>query len=210
MTEIVILGAGGHARVVAEALQKCGTPASGYVDEKPAANFRDVPYLGDDGALMAKGATGVMLANGIGAVDVPYGRRRLFEHYKDAGFSFVTVVHPAAELAAHVVLEEGAQVLAGTIIQSDVRIGRNVIVNTGVIINHDCVIGDHVHLAAGAVLAGAVQVGEASLVGAGATLIQELRIGAEVVIAAGATVIGDVADGETVAGVPARPVRRRA
>jgi len=210
MNDIVIVGAGGHARVIAEALQESGTPARGYVDEKPAADFGALPYLGDDRALMAEGAAGVTLANGIGSIDVARHRREIFDRFKNAGFTFATVVHPSALVSALAVLEEGAQVLVGTVLQPDVRIGRNALINSGVIINHDCVIGAHAHVATGAVLAGTVTIGEASLVGAGATLIQGIRIGAEVVIAAGATVIADVVDGERVAGVPARPMRRLA
>jgi UDP-perosamine 4-acetyltransferase len=206
MNNVVILGGGGYARVVAEALRQSGASIKGYVDNKLVAEFSSLPYLGDDTALIGIGAAEHTVANGIGSIRVPHARRKVFDRYKNAGFSFVTVIHPSAVIASDVSLGEGAQINAGAVLQSSVRIGDNVIVNVGVVIDHDTFVGDHVHLATGAVLAGAVTVGEATMIGAGATIIQGIRIGRKALVAAGSVVIKDVPDNGRVAGVPARPM----
>jgi acetyltransferase-like isoleucine patch superfamily enzyme len=105
-------------------------------------------------------------------------------------------------------LGDGAQIMAGAILQTGVRVGRNVIVNTRAVIDHDSCLADHVHVATGAILAGGVKVGEASHIGAGATVIQEITIGRAVLVAAGAVVVSDVADDASVAGIPARRIER--
>jgi UDP-perosamine 4-acetyltransferase len=203
VTDIIIIGGGGHARVVADALRAGGHSIKGYVDIRATDALSALKYLGDDGVLLDYDPIGVALGNGLGFAKIPDARRQIFLKYKNAGFSFATVVHPAAIVDPCAVLEEGAQILAGAVLQSNVRIGCNVIVNTGAIINHDGLIGDHSHIATGAVLAGGVEVGASTLVGAGATIIQDITIGSDVIVAAGAVVVRDVPSGR-VAGVPAR------
>ena len=208
MTNIAILGAGGYARVIADTLRLSGRPPLGYVNRQPVPDFGGLSYLGTDDDMLAQSPAGMMLANGIGAIDVPHLRRKVFDRFKTAGFAFIQVIHPAAQIGGDVGLGEGAQVLAGTAIQTGANIGRNTIVNVGVVVDHDCVVGDHVHLATGAVLAGGVRVGDAALIGAGATVIQSIRIGSQALVAAGATVVRDVGDGERVAGVPAKSLSK--
>lgn len=207
MSKIILVGGGGFARVIAETLRAAGTAASGYVDKNPTDAMKQLTYLGGDADLLQLGPGDILLANGIGSVGVTTVRRAVFLRFKEAGFSFATIVHPSASVASDVELGEGAQVLAGSAVQSNVRLGRNTIVNVGVIVDHDGRIGDHAHLATGAVLAGTVTVGEASLVGAGASVVQGLEIGAEALIAAGAVVVRPVAAGDRVAGVPARSLK---
>ena len=204
-----MLGAGGHARVLADVLRLLGTPASGYVAAQEAplsAMLSTLEYLGDDAALMAQGPREIVLVNAVGGVDVASSRRDVFNRFLRSGFYFVTVVHPSAILAADAVVGEGAQIMAGAVVQPGAKIGRNTIINTRAVVDHDARVADHVHVATGAVIAGGVAIGEASHIGAGAVVIQNVMIGREVLVGAGAVVVSDISDHARVAGVPARPI----
>lgn len=207
MSAIVILGAGGHARVLVEALNRAGTAITGFVVNaaEPASGvMAGIPCIGDDDTLLARGPAGLMLINGVGTVGDPRPRRAVYEKFRQAGFAFAAVIHPSAIVASDASLGDGVQLMAGCALQPGARIGANTIVNTGAMIDHDAIIGDHVHIAPGACLAGDVTVGASSHIGAGAIVIQGLRIGDGAMVAAGAVVTADVASGAIVMGVPAR------
>ena len=207
MTDIVMIGAGGHARVLFESLSARRVNVLGYRVARtgPATGIMSVlARLGDDSDLMARGSDGIVLVNGVGTTGNPARRRATFEAYRKSGFTFTAVVHPSAVVATDAVLGEGAQVMAGAVLQPGVRIGANAIVNTGAIIDHDTAIGDHVHVASGACLCGGVTVGEAAHIGAGATVIQNIRVNACALVGAGAVVIRDVEARTVVMGIPAR------
>lgn len=201
---VILLGCGGHAAVVADALRTMGTPVTAIVGpEPPTGGLADLPYWGGEEVLQNWQGAPPSLANGIGGLRPENARRRVFERLQ--AFRFPPVVHAAAIVAADVHLDAGCQIMAGAVIQPGTRLGANALVNTGACVDHDCVIGPHVHLAPGSVLSGGVTVGEGSHVGTGATVIQQVRIGVGCTVAAGAVVVCDVADGITVMGVPARP-----
>jgi sugar O-acyltransferase (sialic acid O-acetyltransferase NeuD family) len=207
MTRIVMVGAGGHARVLFNALSARRADILGFVslDGRPATGVMSgLICLGNDDDLMERGPDGIVLVNGVGSTHDPTRRRAAFEVYCRSGFTFAAVVHPSAVVAPDAVLGEGAQVMAGAVLQPGVRIGANAIVNTGAIVDHDNVIGDHVHVAPGACLSGGVTVGAAAHIGAGATVIQGICVNAGAVVGAGAVVIRDVAAGAVVTGIPAR------
>ena len=202
---IIIIGAGGHAKVVIEALRQAGNNVVGVVDTDAAKHGKDVlgvKVLGDESAMFGLDPDNSQLANGLGPIEL---RRTIFERFRDKEFRFVTVRHPSAVIADSAIVGEGAQIMAGAVIQPDAALGDNVLVNTRACVDHDCDIGHHAHVAPGATLAGGVCVGDGSLIGAGATVLENVRIGAACVVGAGAVVVGDVADGTTVVGVPARP-----
>lgn len=199
---VILLGGGGHAAVVAEALRTMGIAVAGIVaHDPPAGVLAGCLHLGGDEALLA-GAARPALANGIGMIRPGSLRRRVFQRF--AGFPFPPVVHAAAVVAQGVTLGEGCQVMAGAVLQPGTRLGANAVVNTGACVDHDCVLGDHVHVAPRAVLSGGVTVGEDTLIGVGATVLQGIRVGAGCLVAAGAVVVRDVPDGAVVMGVPAR------
>lgn len=203
---VVVIGAGGHAKVVLGALLAAGISVEALVDADSGLMGRlvlGVPVIGGDEVLDGRDPAGLLLANGVGSTGNPGPRRRVFEHFKARGFSFATIVHPAAVIGPEVDLAEGAQVMAGAVIQPGCRIGANAVVNTGARLDHDCRIGDHAHVSPGAVLCGTVTVGETAHVGAGAVVVQNVAIGSGALIAAGAVVIRVVAAGVRVAGVPA-------
>ncbi len=209
---VIVIGGGGHGRVVIEALLCEGIAVAGVVDPHPgvAANLpRMVPWLGGEDALTAYRPDAYRLANGIGGIGEPH-RRGTYERLVAAGYEFVRVQHPSATVArGGVVLGEGCQIMAGAVIQPGVRIGADTIVNTRAAVDHDCAIGEHCHLAPGAVLCGDVAVGAGTHVGAGAVIIQGVRIGSFAIVGAGAIILSDVPDHTIVNSESKRRERRR-
>lgn len=196
-TPVIILGAGGHATVLAEMLRVLKRPVLGTVapQESLLKNYPEVPYLGTDSILSERfSPTDIQLVNGIGAIDVAGNQRRyqLFWHFKQQGFSFASLVHPSVTMASSVSLGEGVQIMAGGVIQPNSYIGNNTIINTRVSIDHDCHIGDNVHLAPGVVLSGNVQIEEGAHIGTAAAILQGRKIGKQAMICAGQMVIKDV------------------
>lgn len=205
---IVILGAGGHGKVVAATLLAAGFTIRGFIDKNLGATAPfGLPLLGDDAALARLDPRAVQLANGIGSIGAITVRQRVFEAAKKLDFEFVTLSHPAAHVAPSARLGEGAQIMAGAIVQADSVIGADVIVNTGALIDHDCSIGAHTHVAPGATISGSVVLGEGCHVGTGACLIQGVELGAGCIVGAGAVVVRSFGAGSKLLGVPAKDER---
>jgi sugar O-acyltransferase (sialic acid O-acetyltransferase NeuD family) len=212
-TRVIGLGAGGHAKVVLEALAAAGGfDVVGLLDPRRVlwgTTVLGVPVLGDDRELRRQYDQGVLNAFiGLGGASDSRPRRRLYEWARSEGVEVVSVVHPRALVSPSARQGAGATVLAGAIVAADAALGENVRVNHAAVVEHDCSVGDHVHLATGARLASGVIVDEGAHVGAGATVIQGLRIGAGAMVGAGAVVTRDVDPHVVVAGVPARALRR--
>jgi UDP-perosamine 4-acetyltransferase len=208
---LILIGAGGHAKVLLETLRAQGKPIIGLLDNDPATSGRVVfgaAVLGGDEVLAGHDPARTSLVNAVGAVADAKARRAVYERFRAMGFGFAGVVNASAVLASGVELGQGAQVLAGAVVQTGTAIGENAVINTRAGVDHDCVIGAHAHIAPGATLCGNVIVGEAAVVGAGATVIQGIRLGPGCLVAAGAVVVADVGAGEQVRGVPARCVKR--
>ena len=195
MIKAVVLGDGGHAKVVREILQLdpgvevCRYLAAGEDDVLPA--------------LINDGVTHALIA--VGSTSSTAARRALFDRVTALGFKMLTATHPSAVISPSASIGPGTAIMAGVVVNAAARIGANVILNTASIIEHDVIVGDHCHIAPGAIVGGGVTIGAGSHVGIGAVVRQGQRIGRDAVIGAGAVVVADVADGETVVGVPARP-----
>lgn len=194
---LVMLGAGGHAKVLLSLVQAAGLSVFGVCDPELARQgcdrWRGVKVLGGDESLDALDPAAVGLINGIGQLVGSTGRRRIFERLKAKGFRFPVLVHPAAWVDASAVLNEGVQVMAGAVIQADVIVGSNSIINTGASLDHDCCLGEHVHVAPGATLCGSVRVYDRAFIASGATAIQGLTVGEDAVVGAGAVLVRDLA-----------------
>lgn len=207
MEPIVIIGAGGHASVVADVIMSSRQyRICGCVDKTPQNRLADlgITYLGDDEALPALALAGVQLAAmGLGGLENEI-RWRLFGLASEIGFCFPPLVHPSAVVGTSASLGRGSIVMAGAVLSTGVLVGDNVIINTSASVDHDCVLGDSSHIAPGAVLCGGVTIGDKAFVGAGACIIQGVMVGADSVIGAGAVVVHDVPPGAKVVGNPAR------
>ncbi|HYK02992.1 MAG TPA: acetyltransferase [Thermoanaerobaculia bacterium] len=203
MKDVIVIAAGGHARVLVDLLRLTGRTIIAIADPRPHS-FNGIRHLPDDGEVRTFDPAEVELVNAVGSAGVPEARRAIFDKFKAWNYTFATLVHPSAVIAGDVLLEEGAQVMAGAVIQTGSRIGRNTIVNTRASIDHDARIGAHVHVAPGVTLSGNVTIGEMVHIGTGATAIQDVTIGDASLVAAGAVVVRDLPPRSHAAGVPAR------
>jgi sugar O-acyltransferase (sialic acid O-acetyltransferase NeuD family) len=210
---VIVVGAGGHGLVVADALLSAGRQLIGFTDADAALHgtrIAGVLVLGDDDVLLKHTRDGVQLANGIGGVGRPAGepvRRRVQERLASDGWRFTDVRHPSAIVSPLAQIEPGAQLLAASVVQPGARVGVGAIVNTGAVVEHDTSVGAWTHVAPRALLCGDVHVGELSHIGAGAVVRQGLRIGARTTIGAGAVVVRDFAGDGVLVGVPAAAMR---
>ncbi|MFI8711546.1 acetyltransferase [Brevibacillus brevis] len=204
MMPIIVLGGGGHAKVVIEILQLQGEEVIGFTDPQPKSMILGIPWIGNDQMVEKYSPSNVLLVNGLGSVGDNTRKREAFLFWKEKGFSFSKVIHPSAIVSPHAVLLEGVQVMAGAVIQPDTHIGSNSIINTRAVIEHDTIIGKHVHIAPGAVLSGSVTVEDDAHIGTGAIVIQGMTIGRSSLVGAGAVVVKHVPAGAKVSGVPAR------
>ncbi len=208
---VIVIGAGGHAKVVISALQNQGATILGIVDAAVAKKeeaILGVAVIGDDDAVLQYGKEEIFLVNGIGSIASTQLRRNVFLKFKEWGYRFMVLIHPAATIAADVELREGSQVMAGAVIETGTVIGVNAIVNTGATVNHDCLVGEHAHLAPGVTLCGGVMIDEGVHIGAGATVIQNINVGANAVLGAGSLVIRDVTKNTVSYGNPAKEVKK--
>lgn len=206
---LVLLGAGGHARVLLALVRANGRALLGVCDPalhaEGCGDWEGLPVLGGDEALVRLDPAKVDLVLGVGQLARSGLRSRLYAAWRARGYVFPPLVHPAAWVAPDVTLSDGVQVMAGAIVQPGCVLGTNVTVNTHASVDHDCQIGADVHIAPGAVLCGAVQVGDGAFIGAGAVLIQGLRVGDAAVVGAGVTLVRDLAPGTLIVGPANRP-----
>jgi sugar O-acyltransferase (sialic acid O-acetyltransferase NeuD family) len=203
--ELLVIGAGGHAKVVIDlALRSGAWHIAGVLDDSASSVGRSIlgcEVLGGTDRIGDYSGSGTAFVVAIGSNVI---RERLQATATSAGLVAATLIHPSAVLAESAEIGEGAVVMAGAVINADARIGKGVIVNTGAVIDHDCQIGDYCHVAPGVKLCGSVSIGPRSLVGVGASVIPGILIGNDCVVGAGAAVVSPVASGSRVVGVPAR------
>jgi sugar O-acyltransferase (sialic acid O-acetyltransferase NeuD family) len=207
---VLIIGGGGHAKVLIDTLRLCSKTVLGIAEADPTRIGTDIfgiRVIGNDDMISGYAPESLHLVNGIGSIHLPEQRRTLFDKFKKRGFSFETVIHPSAVVASGVVLGEGVQIMAGAVIQPGSRIGKNTIVNTKASVDHDCTIGDHVHVSPGVTLSGDVRVGNGVHIGTGSTVIQGITIGRNSLVGAGSVVLTDLPDDVEVAGVPAKKIK---
>ncbi len=203
----VILGAGGHGRVVAECAHSADLHVLGYIDDNPQLIGK--PFIGLTvlGTSVRLGDNDLSDSGVILGVGCNQTRLRLAHHYLDRSRSLPVVQHARSWVSPSATCGAGTVIMANATVQTLSRIGIACIINTNASVDHDCILGDGVHIAPGAHLAGHVTVGSGSHIGIGASVIEGIHIGKDCLVAAGAVVIRDVADGQRVAGVPAQPMK---
>lgn len=205
---LLILGAGGHGRAVADLAHACGFTVAGFTDRSSSAGGTGAPVLGTDAQLATLIRAQRIDGGVVGVGNTALARRaQLYDVLVAAGVPQPALVHPRAVASASSEVGAGTVVFAGSVLGSGVRIGRNAVLYSGVVVEHESVIGDHAYLSPGVILSGQVTVEARAFLGAGAVVLPGLRIGAGAVVAAGAVVTADVPAGQTVMGVPARAAR---
>ena len=206
---VVILGAGGHGRVVLDAMVRQGavTPV-GFIDadtSRVGTEVAGLPVLGPVN-LLAK-----LRREGVGGAIVAIGDNRVRRSYADlvreAGLELITVVHPHSSVSPSADVGRNVLVAAGAIVGPDAKVLDGAIINTSAVVDHDCVVGVASHVAPGVLLAGRVHVGDQAFLGLGAKVLPCMKVGDHATVGAGAVVIEDVPAHATVVGVPARIVK---
>lgn len=204
---VVVVGAGGHAKVCIESLRTMGKLVDYCVgDASLHPTCAGVPILDGDVHLELLREQGYEEA--FVAIGSNHLRGRLGKLVVDLGYRLVNAIHADAVVSPSVTLGNGIAIMAGAVINAETSIDSLAIVNTGATVDHDCRIGHAVHIAPQCGLAGNVLVGDATFVGIGARVVPGVTLGINVVVGAGAVVISDVEGGLTVVGVPARTLNR--
>lgn len=195
MRKIIIIGASGHGKVIADIAILNGYENIVFLDDneniKECAGF---PVVGQTNAAVHMDGDKI----------VAIGNAKMREKIQKDIVGAVTLIHPKAVIGRGVILGEGTVVMPGAIINTGVSIGKGCIVNTGATVDHDSKIGDFVHIAVGAHLAGSVRIGNRSWIGAGSIVINNLSICEDCMIGAGAVVVKDIMESGTYVGVPAK------
>ena len=206
---VLVWGAAGHAKVVADILRQNAYTVCGFLDEttpdRRGEPFCGATVLGDANQLQKIYESGVRKA--IVAFGDNMRRLAVGELLEERGFELITAIHPSAVVALDALIGPGSVVAAGTVVGPGAVIGRCAILNTAATVDHDCTIGDGAHIGPGAHIAGHVQVGRCAWIGIGGTIIDRRRVGARSIVGAGAVVIEDVPERVLAAGVPARIVK---
>ena len=173
---IIILGAGGHAKVLLDMLLNQKVKIIGILDTSPRVidNLYDIPIIGTDNDIVKFDPNEIELVNGIGSIGVVNVRCEVYKKFKSQGYHFRQVIHNQSIISSRVKLGEGIQVMAGAIVNAGSCIEENAIINTRTSVDHDCHIGSHVHIAHGSSLSGNVNIGSATLIGAGSAVINDI------------------------------------
>lgn len=204
---IAILGAGGHAQVIADALRSSPSTTKTpliFLDDDPHIHGTErlgIPIVGAISGLSTFPHRGVVIAIGNNRI-----RRKIAQRLDSEGETFVTVIHPRATIARDVVLGAGTVVFAHAVVNTGSEIGAHVILNTGSTVDHHNHLANYVHVAPGAHTGGDVTLGEGAFIGIGAIVMPQRTVGSWATVGAGAVVHQNVSINSTVVGVPARPL----
>lgn len=205
-----IIGAGGHARVIADTARETGEWESieFYDDTWPEESLSgDWPLVGQLQDLL-NGHARDSLQLIVGSAD-NQRRHALQSRLECSGWTMATVIHPNACISRGAAIASGCIVMAGAVINFGASIGNASIINTRASVDHDCRLGNAVHISPGAILCGQVIIGDRSWIGAGAVVVQNIQTGADSLIGAGATVLQDIPDAVVAVGCPARQIQQR-
>ena len=202
--QLVIIGASGHGKVIADIAEKVG--------------YTDIVFLDDDSTVASCGnykvvggcqsALSYKKADFIIAIGNTKIRRKIQSEFIEMGLHIVSLVHPSAVIASNVKIGVGSVVMAGAVINPWTEIGQGCIINTCASVDHDCRIGDYVHVSVGAHVAGTVIIGDDTWIGAGATISNNIEIVADCMMGAGTVVLDKILESGTYVGVPAKQIKK--
>lgn len=187
---IIIIGSGGHASVLFDALKLSNRKVLGIVDPKLSAGkivFNELKVLGDDSKITKFKTSEIELVNGIGPSTTSSKRQEIGQKYSSLGYTFAKVIHPSSIISSQAKIGDGTQVMSGAIIQSGANLGDGCLINSGSIVEHDSKIGNYVHVGPGAVLCGTVELLDNVYVGANAVIIQNIKVSQNTIVGAGTT-----------------------
>ncbi|WDE99145.1 acetyltransferase [Lentisphaera profundi] len=204
---IYFFGSGGHAKVIIDIANRLDKHILGLLDDNQTlwgTQFYRQEVLGGSEFVntIAKDASFII------SIGSNLMRMKFDTLLKNHGHSFATLIHPESTFSPTVTIKEGTVVMAGTVINSDVLIGRHCIINTQASIDHDCIIDNFVHIAPGVTICGSVSVAEGTIIGAGSTIIPGVQIGKNCIIGAGSIILNDIPDNCTVIGNPGKILNR--
>ena len=200
--QIIIIGAGGHGKVIADIAKKNGYDNIAFLDDSTdAENCGIYPVIGTSGDFKFHHDKDFIVAIGNALV-----RQRVHTMLYEAGVNIVSLIHPGATVAEDVTIEAGTVVMAGAVINPGTKIGKGCIVNTCSSVDHDCTVEDFVHISIGSHVAGTVKIGSKTWIGAGATVSNNVSINSGCMIGAGAVVVRNITETGTYIGVPARKI----
>ncbi|SDC72844.1 MULTISPECIES: acetyltransferase [unclassified Candidatus Frackibacter] len=211
--KVVLIGAGGHAKVVIDLLKSNNNiKIIGMIDKNKnrlGEKILDIPIIASDKELIQtkKKVNNTLIA--VGGTGDNRLRVKLYNKVKELGYNFINAIHPNSIIGEEVDLGNANTIMAGVILNSGVKLGTNNIINTGAILEHDVEIGNHVHIAPGVKLSGGVKISDYSHLGTGVTVIQGINIGGNSLIGAGSVIIDDVPDNSLVVGNPGRIIKKR-
>ena len=199
--KVVIIGAGGHGRVVSDIVVACGDTGIGFLDDSNTTNDKaNVIGKSAEAEKYCDGETELFVAIGNGKV-----REKIMNSMPNA--KWYTAVHPSAVISPSASVGEGTCVMPNAVINNSTIIGKGCIINTCASVDHDGVIGDYVHISCGARLAGTVTVGNCTWVGVGSTISNNVSVCSNLMIGAGAVVVKDITEEGTYVGVPAKKIK---
>jgi sugar O-acyltransferase (sialic acid O-acetyltransferase NeuD family) len=204
---ILIYGAGGHGKLVADALLSHNQLVEAFVDDDPAAigsRVMGIPVLSSEWLYRQPRSRDISVVLGIGN---NRSRERIAEKCQAAGMQVLTVIHPSAVISRSAEIGIGCAILAGVVVNPEARIGAGVIVNSGAVVEHEVVLGDYSHVSTNVAIGGNATVGKFSMLGVGSAMRPGTHVGAGSIVGAGSVVIKDIPDEVVAVGVPARVIR---
>tara|TARA_B110001469_G_C9480294_1_gene240846 strand:+ start:141 stop:740 length:600 start_codon:yes stop_codon:yes gene_type:complete len=197
MENIALIGSGGHAKVIVDLINELNTyKIIGFFDDDKAAQLYNIKYLGEIKNIDSS------IENFIICIGNNKIRKNIFENNKN--LNWVTLIHPSAIISESAIIGNGTVVCAGSILQTDVKIGKQCIINTASSIDHECFIDDFCSICPKATLCGQVKIGKISFIGSNSTIIQCIIIGDNCIIGAGTVVIKNIENNCKVVGNPGR------
>lgn len=206
MHNVIIIGAGGHAKVIADIILKSDDCIIGFLDdnktvgEKIIKDYKVIGKISECKYLQSENKDLYFII----AIGNNYVRKCIYEKYT---LNYYTAIHPSSNIGLDVEIEEGTVIMANTCINSNTKIGKNCIINTGAIIEHDNIIEDYVHISPNATLCGTVKIGKFTHIGAGAIVKNNVEITSDSIIGCGAVVVKNISENGTYIGVPAKKMK---